>query len=401
MRMKIIVGCSSPPDRGSGILTYSKELSESLIRLGIEVHFFSPTPKDWAWLLKFGIRHVSTDQQDDQIQLAANVLNYIKDQGISGVINNDNSLLQSISPGLRCPFIAIGHLGQTSIASLACHESSWSDYVVAISNDMQNTFVNKFAVPIVKCPIIYNGIHDQGRDGELIREDRTGLRVVYAGGFNRLKGADLLFKAIRNPEEWRGIELDWFGSIPPKIAKRMAQFPHVRLHGHVEREKFLPIFRSADVLLFPSRVEGCPMTILEAMSLRVVPIASDGIGAMRWMITSGQEGYICYLTNWPNHMMSCLAHLRDHPHILNEMKRRVRARYLKEFQSEGVATKLLHLLKNPTVDRTRPMKRFKILRWHRPFHDAGSKASLVERFNFRFGRLKYVGIVGEGEDGIN
>jgi glycosyltransferase involved in cell wall biosynthesis len=360
--------------------------------MGVEIHFISPSPKDRSWIEHHGIHHIASNQDDDQIQLAKHVLQYINDNKIDGVINNDNSLLQSVSPGLSCSFVAVGHLGQSSIATLACHRPEWSDYIVAISNDMQRTFVMKYGVPVVKCPIIHNGIHDPGHNGDFTQKQPGTLRLFFAGGFNKLKGGELLLAAAsREPEKWRGIEIDWFGMMPERVINRARHLPHIKFHGRVSREQLLESLRNADVLLFPSRVEGCPMAMLEAMSLGVVPIASDGIGAMRWLITSGQDGYVCHLANWPSQMIECVTFLRDHPDILVEMKKAVRARYVAEYQSSAVASKLLNLINSPTVNRKNPLRKFNILRWHRPFRPDGLKAPLLDRFCIRYGFLRTAG----------
>lgn len=390
--MKILVGCSSPPDAGAGILSCAREISEALISKGYEIHFAAPTPRDWSWINHNQVRHVPTNQSDNPQEACQRLLRYIKKTEIVGVINNDNPFVQSIFPGLGCPALAIGHLGQGSIASLACYRHEWSDYVVAISNDMQRTFVLKYGVPIVKCPVIHNGVRDLGQDIDLEHRQSNILRVIFAGGFNKLKGGNHVLKAVLGDKErWKGIELSWYGSMPSSVVRKTHGLPHVKLHGRVPRHEVLQSLRNSDVLLFPSRIEGCPMAMLEAMSLGVVPIASDGIGAMRWLIASGVEGYVCHLRGWPEQMMECLLHMQKHPDILAEMKKAVRARFLREYQSGHVVDKLLERLKSPTVDRRkRPMK-FEVLRWHRPFRPDGLKAPLWDRVLIRLGLLRVAG----------
>jgi len=396
--MKILVGCSSPPDHGAGILTYAKELSESFLQLGMEVHFVSPPPKDWEWIRLHGIHHFSTTQDDDPVVAARQLVGYVSECQIDAVINNDNSLVQSISPAIPCPFVAVGHLGRTSIAALACFQPQWSDYIVAISNDMQRLYVTKHGVPLVKCPIIYNGIKDLGHDGNYSRRDSAALRVVYAGGYNRrLKGADLVLAAVRrSTAEWAGIRLDWYGGIPKKVARGLENLAHVRVHGRVPREELLHALRNADALLFPSRVEGCPMAMLEAMSLGVVPIASDGEGAMRYLITTGREGFACHLSQAATQILECLAHLRDQPGVLEEMKRAARVRFLHEFQCKRVADDLICLIRHPTIDRRHPPMRIKVLRWHRPLRPDGQKAPVVDRLFCRLGLLRHAGVLDLG-----
>lgn len=392
--MKVLIGCSSPPDRGAGILAYAKEISTSFISRGITVYFASPTPRDPSWFEQLGIRHVPTDQDQNQILRARQVLSYIREEEIEAVINNDNSLLQSIAPGLPCPFIAVGHMIERSIASLACFRPEWSDHVIAISNDMQRAYVHKFGIPVTKCPIVYNGVQDRGGPTQVADRKNHTLRLLFAGGLTKLKGGDLVLSAVlKDQENWRGISLDWVGGVPDRIIKLTAGLPHVRIHGQVPHQQLQEMLKHADVLLFPSRLEGCPMAMLEAMSQGVVPIASDGIGAMRWLITSGNEGYICHLDRWPQQMMECITHLRDHPDVLLEMQQTVYSRFLADFQVQSVTENLLKLIRQPTVNRTNPAKRFQILRWHRPLRADKLKAPMLDRVCYRLGILRSAGIL--------
>lgn len=390
--MRLLIGSSSPPDKGSGIGHYSKELTEELLRLGIEIHYLSPTPKDDSWIRRHSIRHLPSNQSDDPIEKARNVLHYINAHKFDGAINNDNSVLQSIAPGLPCPLVVVGHLDRTSVASLACFRSEWSDYVVTISYDMQRKYVQKYGVPITKSPIIYNGVKARNGGDYLIRRDTAVLKCIFAGGYTKRKGGDHILSAVSlEKDKWDGIELAWYGSIPDKIRNGLSPFPYVHCHGRVSREDFLAALRNSDVLLLPSRVEGCPMVMLEAMSFGVLPIASDGSGAMRWLINSGLDGFICHLKKWPDQMVGCLAYLRDNPKVLEKMKRAARTRYFSEFQITFTAKRILKLFERPTVDRHNRPGEFEVLRWHRPLRGDGKKAPFIDRLRIRFGILRSAG----------
>lgn len=398
--MKILLGCSAPPDRGSGILAYAKDLTDALLKMGAEVHFASPTPRDFQWLQRSGLHHVATDQHHDPRLRTAQLARYVAEQAIEGVINNDNPWVQSIAPTVSCPFIAVGHMSKSSIASLACYQPQWSDYVVAISGAMRRAFVMKHAVPASRCPIVYTGVADPGEPPRRVPAERGELRLLFAGGSNtRLKGADLLWQALAlGARHWQGIRLDWFGDLPTASRSQLEAYGFVKVHGRVSRDRLLNAMRASDVLLLPSRYEGCPMTMLEAMSHGVVPIASDGVGAMSALITSGREGFICHLDDWPRQMLESIAFLREHPAILDTMRQRTRERYLAEFQSTAVAARLLDLLRQPVVDRRTPARKFDALRWHRPLRKDGRKSPLLDRVCIRFGWLRKAGRVAAGAD---
>ncbi len=159
---KILIASSSPPDRGAGINAYAVELSESLVSLGVEVHYLSPAPQDRSWLSHFGISHLAADQYSEPVAATREIIRYVAEHGIQGAVNNDNPFLQCAAPGLGCPLVVVGHMDRRSIGALACFQHEWVDHVVAISSDMQRAFVGRYGVPVTKCPIVYNGVRDLG-----------------------------------------------------------------------------------------------------------------------------------------------------------------------------------------------------------------------------------------------
>lgn len=389
----VLVSCSSPPDEGSGILAYAKELSLGFKKQGLDVHFMSPTPKSRCWLEEHAIPHLATDKLADQVQSARNALDYLTRQHIDLAVNNDNPVLQSIAPALACPLIAVGHLNATVIAALACHQPQWTDHVVAISNDMFSSFVGRRKIPVHKCPVVRNGIADPPQTARTSGPGSGGgpLRAVYLGGFDRRKGGDLMLAALRLPGWQESFSLDWYGGLPEGATAKLAGIAGVRLCGRVPRDELLSRLSGYDVLLFPSRAEGCPMAMMEAMSQGVVPIASDGVGAMREMIDSGRQGFICPLKGWPEQMLQCVAQLKADPARLEHMKHAARQRFLSEFQVQRVVERLLELGRLPTVDRTRRPEVIPVLRWHRISRAEAGGLNLAHRLCYRLGILRTAG----------
>ena len=390
MLKRILIATSSPPDRGSGISTYSRELSAELCRQGIKVFYASPFPQKYNWFHNWNITHFPIDPKANQKQTAVNLIKFINDNRIDGVINNDNSTLQSIAPVLKCPAIAIGHIDKYAIAKVVSYNAQWFDYIVAISNDMQHNYVNRFGIPLHKCPIVHNGIADPGEPDPRPYDGNRKLRVICVSEYSKRKGSDLLLRAIRTSHPvWSRIDLNWFVNIPKKLIKAHTN-PAVKIHGWIPQPKILTEFQNADIFLLASRSEGCPMALIEAMGHGLVPIASNGVGAMRWMITSGYEGYICHLQNWPSQMLDCLETLVLNPDLYKSMRRRVRKRFLAEFTVTRVANRLTTLLQSPTVQRPDGDGSINILKWHRNYPDI-QKPSLIERLCFRYGVLRYDG----------
>ena len=132
--------------------------------------------------------------------------------------------------------------------------------------------------------------------------------------------------------------------------------------------------------------------MLEAMSYGVIPIVSDGIGAMDSIITSGKNGFVCLLDNWSKQAYECLQHLADMP---AEKLMAIKAETLKDYElnykSENVALRLIGLIQNPTVNRDKRPNSIEVLKWHRPFRKDKLKAPLLDRIAIKLGYLRKQG----------
>lgn len=62
--------------------------------------------------------------------------------------------------------------------------------------------------------------------------------------------------------------------------------------GKLSREKAIEIIESANIFLLPSRGEGCPMTLLEAMRGGCIPVISDSEHGSRELIEASGVGFI-------------------------------------------------------------------------------------------------------------
>jgi glycosyltransferase involved in cell wall biosynthesis len=339
-----------------------------------------------------GYRHIAVGQSDTPPIAAKRILQALHEYKVKLIINNDNPYLQAIAPWVDCPFISVGHMSRTSVARLACHNRDWVDYVVAISTDMQHRFVDKFDLEPFRVPVIYNGVSDPLGGVLPTRDSRHNLHAVYAGGSGRNKGADLLEDAVTREPLPENMTLHWFGHMSEQDHQRLSHLPGVVVYGRTPRQKFLQVLAQADIFLLPSRTEGCPMAMLEAMSYGVVPVASNGIGAMQRIIIHGQEGFICRLSEWRHDMHSCIYQFIRNPTQLAEMRQRTYRRFQTDFTIDTTVDRLLALGTIPICKRAQKPARLRLLRWHRPFLPNSLKAPLLDRLAIRTGYLRQAGI---------
>jgi len=116
------------------------------------------------------------------------------------------------------------------------------------------------------------------------------LNALYLGRLDRQKGLDDLADIVARS----GAEVSW-RIIGRPVIDAGARLPDA-IATVLEPPVFDPdaltaLYASADVLLLPSAFEGLPLTILEAMRLGVVPIASD-VGAVGEAVSHGATGYL-------------------------------------------------------------------------------------------------------------
>jgi glycosyltransferase involved in cell wall biosynthesis len=116
----------------------------------------------------------------------------------------------------------------------------------------------------------------------------SGKQVLFVGSLLPVKGIDVLMDAFlamraRNPALFAQALLLIAGEGPKRswVVRRMADeglSGAVKLLGHVGREKVARLMSAADVLALPSRNEGCPNVVLEALCCGT-PVVAARVGA--------------------------------------------------------------------------------------------------------------------------
>jgi glycogen(starch) synthase len=121
----------------------------------------------------------------------------------------------------------------------------------------------------------------EGPEPEDLPEGRP--RVVFFGRLERLKGVDVLVRAMSQVwERFPGAPLLMLGDgengmAPTLRALAGSNAEHVHLMGHRTGNRLFPVIRAADVVALPSRWENFALAALEAMALgRPVVLSSAG-----------------------------------------------------------------------------------------------------------------------------
>src|SRR6266851_427363 len=164
-----------------------------------------------------------------------------------------------------------------------------ADRIVCLSDSMLYDLVDHFAIPREKLVRIYNPV-DIDRMRELAERGGnpyfgSGPHLVAAGRLSREKGFDVLLDAMPPLlERFPNAQLTLLGDGPGRAdltdqAKRLGLTEKVHLLGF--RPNPWPYFKYADLFVLPSRYEGMPNVLVEALVLGVPAVATDCSGGIR------------------------------------------------------------------------------------------------------------------------
>lgn len=137
--------------------------------------------------------------------------------------------------------------------------------------------------------VIRNGIDTEffvPAEHSVDRKHSDAFHLLFVGNLIRRKGADLLDPIIDGLGE--GFVLEYTSGLRERgtLASRRA----VPL-GTLGREEVRAAYRRADAFLFPTRLEGLPLTVIEAMACGVPVVGSDR-SSMPEVVKDGREGLL-------------------------------------------------------------------------------------------------------------
>lgn len=114
------------------------------------------------------------------------------------------------------------------------------------------------------------------------------------------------------------------GELAERVARRARALPRVRVVFAGERTDVLDIMPGFDVFAMPSRYEGLPTAIVEAM-ICGVPVVASAVNAVSDLVIPGETG-ILVAPHRPRLLAAAIRHLIDSPEVAARMAANARAR---------------------------------------------------------------------------
>ena len=213
--------------------------------------------------------------------------------------------------------------------------------VVAVSHAVGRDLVTRYRLPAEQVVVIQNGIDPARfvpeRPPAAVRAE-LGLgpdtRLVgLVGRLTRQKGADLLVAALPSlVTSWPQLRCLFVGDgmLGPELRRRAAALevaPHCVFLG--PRHDVADLVAILDLVVLPSRSEGLPFALLEAMAL-AKPVVATRVGGNPEVVEDGRTGLLVPPED-PVALARAVRFLLDHPAEAAAMGQRARERVLRDF----------------------------------------------------------------------
>lgn len=228
------------------------------------------------------------------------------------------------------------------------------DRIVAVSEERRRGLLTRQRVPDRQITVIHNGLPVS----DALRPDRVapalrrelGLApetplVGFLGRLNLEKGPDIFVEILAHlAQRCPAVHGAVVGDGPLRAdLERLAHERGVgeRIYWIAHRPRVEPLLADMDVVVMPSRTEGLPMLLLEAMALARPVVASD-VGGMPEVIERGRSGWLCPVGD-AGSFAAVIARALELPEARRIIGEQARARILAHFTAQAMAEKMMAL----------------------------------------------------------
>jgi len=203
-----------------------------------------------------------------------------------------------------------------------------STKLFVVSNHLKEEFVNKVRIPADKIEVVRNGVDwssfDQTVYLDVLKNGKTIVGVVGAleerkDPFNFIQAAEKILQERNDVEFW------WVGDGPlfPQVQEYLAEkglCRSIKLWG--SQPLVRPFLDQMDVFVLPSKTEGVPLSLLEAMGAGLPPVVTR-VGENESIISDGESGLLVPAEN-ANALSDAIKRLLNFPQMRKRFGKQAR-----------------------------------------------------------------------------
>lgn len=165
---------------------------------------------------------------------------------------------------------------------------------VVLGEPWRRFLIDQLGVPVERVRVLYNAVPEP----RVPRQPNGvgGCRLLFLGRLGERKGARELLEALASPALRR---LDWSLTLAGdgevecfrELAASLDLAARVRIPGWLSQQEAAAAMADADVFVLPSRDEGLPMAILEALAAGVAVVTTP-VGAIPEVLEDGRTALL-------------------------------------------------------------------------------------------------------------
>lgn len=216
---------------------------------------------------------------------------------------------------------------------------------VTISEESERSFESFYGY---NAEIILNGVSEYKKQKDIsVRDNNDQIVFIHPASCQPVKNQELLLKAFaRLTEEYSNSKLIWVGNVDAykdlyEQLKTM-MVPQVEYHGIVPNVR--DYLSKADAMCLSSKMEGLPMTVIEAFSVGCVPICTP-VGGCNNIIHNWENGILSSDLTIESYYSALKSYCELSREEKNRLKEESRKSY-KEFDIVNCAESYISLYKN-------------------------------------------------------
>lgn len=298
--MKILLATTAITLNGGGIASYNNELYSAL-KLNNTFHLLTTENIiSFEGFEKIYSLHIIRHKSYSDCKV---LINRINTEHYDLIINSDSSLITIISPFLIAPIITVSHTYNNMPAIEAGFNHNYVSKIIALSAAGKSFIENYFRIKDPdKVSFIYNFIQNSEESFSEDKSMREVLQIVYPGGASMMKHPEMVLSAVNKLLKTNlDFKFYWLGgltlplhkiSLPQNLDNLAYTDPRLIFTGRIKREEALKYIKSANIFILPSRAEGCPMSLIEALSYGCIPVVGSAKHVCREILEEGDFGVI-------------------------------------------------------------------------------------------------------------
>lgn len=238
---------------------------------------------------------------------ASELLNKLQVENYDVIINSNSHIMSLLAAFVddKTRLITVSHSLGTMDCDNAAFNNEYIDNIIALSSSCKDYISHRFGIKNNdKIKVVFNSVADNP-EAEAMKKSKMAadkVKIVFAGGSAASKSPDLVVPIVHKLcKTDLPFEFYWLGITTPPL-KKFQPFDDIRqvlpederviVAGLIPQQKAAEIIASCNVFLAPSRREGFPMALLEAMRIGCIPVVSDFKIANQEIIRNGINGYV-------------------------------------------------------------------------------------------------------------